>query len=115
MVNHIKQLENLDNILSKIDNPNVKIAINLLFNIVEEQASEIQQLRIEKQNLKDEIAMLKGEQPKPKIKPNNKNNRSGNISSEKERNGAAGAKDKNKKIEGPKKIKLKLTEPKYVK
>lgn len=108
MVNHIKQLENLDNILSKIDNPNVKIAINLLFNIVEEQASEIQQLRIEKQNLKDEIAMLKGEQPKPKIKPNNKNNRSGNISSEKERNGAAGAKDKNKKNRGSKKDKIKI-------
>ncbi|MBL7058013.1 transposase [Patescibacteria group bacterium] len=108
MEKHKKQLENLDNILDKINDPNVRIAINLLFNIIEEQASENQKLREENQKLRDENNILKGEQPKPDIKPNNKGRGGGNISSEKERKGAAGANGKKKRNRTSKKDKIKI-------
>ena len=101
-------LENLGIDLNNISDPNIKTAIILLFNLIEEMASENEKLRTDKQNLKNEIAILKGEQPKPKIKPNNKNDGGSNISSEAERKGAAGAKDKNKRNRNSKKDKIKI-------
>ena len=45
-------------------------AIVRLLNLVEELASDNRELRAENQSLRDEINRLKGEQGKPKIKPN---------------------------------------------
>ena len=47
-------------------------AIIRLLNLVEEMASETRGLREENQRLRDEIHRLKGEQGKPRIKPNKK-------------------------------------------
>jgi hypothetical protein len=47
-------------------------AIRRLLNLVEELAAENRTLREEQQQLRDEINRLKGEQGKPKIKPNKK-------------------------------------------
>ena len=60
-------------------------AITLLLNLVEELKQENGRLRLEGQQLRDEINRLKGEQGKPNIKPGRKGKTTGNISSEKER------------------------------
>ena len=77
-------LEKIDINFSHVDEK-IKETIFALFNIIEELAAENAALRREVQNLKDEINRLKGEQGKPKIKPNKKNTNK-DISSEKERN-----------------------------
>ena len=61
-----------------------KETIQALFNLIEAQASTIRKLQEENQQLRDEINRLKGEQGKPKIKPDNKT-KAQDISSEKER------------------------------
>jgi hypothetical protein len=58
---------------------------------VEDVLSDNTRLRKENQALKDEINKLKGEQGKPDIKPNNKND--GDISSEQERKDAEASED----------------------
>ena len=45
-------------------------AIELLFNLIEDQQATIRQLQAENQQLRDENNRLKGEQGKPDIKPN---------------------------------------------
>jgi len=80
-----KALKNLNIDLSKIADENIRTAFSMLFNLVEEVASRNEKLLIENQNLRDENNILKGEQSKPNIKPNNKNGKGKNISSEQER------------------------------
>ncbi len=71
-------LENIDLNVDHVDEK-VKETILTLFNMIEALAKENAELRQQLQQLRDEINRLKGEQGKPKIKPNN------DISSEKER------------------------------
>lgn len=78
-----KILESIQPELQKIEDPNIKLVISVLLNLIEMLASDNARLRQENQVLKDEINRLKGEQGKPEIKANIKKN--GNISSEKER------------------------------
>jgi len=69
--------------LEQIEDQAPKDAVSTLLNIVEVSVAENSQLRNENQKLKDEINRLKGEQGKPDITPNTKQD--GNVSSEKER------------------------------
>ncbi len=70
--------------IEKIENPDTKRVVVILENLVEDLASANGKLRDEIQALKDEINKFKGEQGKPKIKPN----KNGDISSEEERKDA---------------------------
>ena len=58
--------------------------VKLLLNIVEQQSGQLEQLRQENQELKDEINRLKGEQGRPKF-PKPKGPATSDISSEKRR------------------------------
>ena len=83
-------LEQLSIHLDSIQDENIKATIQSLFNIIEDQAATISQQQKEIQRLRDEISRLKGEQGKPKIKPNNSNepnkdDQNQDISSENER------------------------------
>ena len=89
-----------------ITDAHVKKIIQVLFNIIENQALTIQNLQKENQELKDENNRLKGEQGKPNIKDNVKEKKDGDVSSEKERkntNRKKRKKKKKKKIEITKK------------
>ena len=59
-------------------------AFRILFLLIEELCEEIEKSKEEKQKLRDELNLLKGEQTNPDIKSSRKNP-SGDISSEKER------------------------------
>ena len=56
--------------LSRIQDEQTRELIVRLLNLLEQQAAEIRDLRVKKQELRDEINRLKGEQGKPKIKGN---------------------------------------------
>jgi len=90
-------LEKLSKELDKFTSQAVKETILILFNIIEEDARIIQELKEENQRLRDENNRLKGEQGKPNIRPGRKSkevskdkqgskNKNKDISSEKERN-----------------------------
>lgn len=82
----IEVLENIQNKIENIEDKKTKEILSVLYNLVEDVLSDNTRLREENQALKDEINKLKGEQGKPDIKPNNKND--GDISSEQERKDA---------------------------
>ena len=67
-----------------LENPAATQAFLYLLNQVESLAAQVQSLQQENQALRDEVARLKGEQAKPDLKPNLKNQAS-NISSEQQR------------------------------
>jgi len=88
----IEVLESIQNTIEKIEDKKTKEIVSVLYNLVEEVVADNTRLREENQALKDEINELKGEQGKPDIKPNNKND--GDISSEQERKDAEASEDK---------------------
>jgi hypothetical protein len=53
--------------LNAVGDDNVRKAIVALLNFVQHQATEIQRLRAENQALRDEIARLKGQPPRPSM------------------------------------------------
>src|SRR6266487_4609080 len=71
--------------LASIADVGARQAIRALLNLVEEQASEIRALRIENQQLRDELTRLKGGQGRPKIPPGKSTGGSTDYSSEQER------------------------------
>src|SRR6266536_180793 len=71
--------------LASIADVGARQAIRALLNLVEEQASEIRALRIENQQLRDELTRLKGGQGRPKIRPGKSTGGSTDYSSEQER------------------------------
>ena len=81
-----KAFENIQNKIEKIEDKKTKELISVMYNLMEAVVLDNTRLRVENQELKDEINKLKGEQGKPNIKPNRKND--GNISSEQERKDA---------------------------
>jgi regulator of replication initiation timing len=87
----IEVLENIQNKIEKIEDKKTKEILSVLYNLVEDVLSDNTRLREENQALKDEINKLKGEQGKPDIKANNKND--GDISSEQERKDAEASED----------------------
>ena len=72
--------------LSRIDDKAERAAVSKILNIVETLVARVDELENENQSLNDEINRLKGEQGKPDIKANTKQD--GDISSEKERRAA---------------------------
>ena len=84
MIKEKSLLEQLNINLNSIQDQKIKETIQVLFNLIEAQATTIRKLQEENQQLRDENNRLKGEQGKPKIKPDNKT-KDQNISSEKER------------------------------
>jgi regulator of replication initiation timing len=87
----IEVLENIQNKIENIEDKKTKEILSVLYNLVEDVLSDNTRLREENQALKDEINKLKGEQGKPDIKANNKND--GDISSEQERKDAEASED----------------------
>lgn len=87
----IEVLESIQNTIENIEDKKTKEILSVLYNLVEEVVADNTRLREENQALKDEINKLKGEQGKPDIKPNNKND--GDISSEQERKDAEASED----------------------
>ena len=96
-----------------------------LFNLIERVASDNQSLEAELQQLRDEVSRLKGEQGKPKIRPNKSSQKQTDISSEKETDissekerqkaeadakGSEDKKDKNTRNRMPKLSKIKIDE-----
>lgn len=79
-----KSLEAITKIFEKIPEPEIRTAVGLLFNLVESLARENETNRKIIQSQKDAINRLKGEQGKPKIRPQKKNSDE-NHSSEEER------------------------------
>jgi hypothetical protein len=75
-------LASLDINPDEIEDKRYATAFRILFAIIEKQNEEIEALKVENQNLRDEINLLKGEQTKPKIRGSKKND---DISSENER------------------------------
>ena len=79
-------LDSIHSELSQIDGRAEKATVSAILNIVEALVTQVDELENENQALKDEINRLKGEQGKPDIKANKKQD--GDISSEKERRDA---------------------------
>lgn len=80
-------LKELDIALDHVDGK-IKETILSLLNIIEAQAKQINELKTQSQQLRDENNRLKGEQGKPDIKANKKNKQHeqhNDVSSEKER------------------------------
>lgn len=77
-------LKEIEISLNHVDGKTKETILSLL-NIIESQAKQINDLRRQLQELRDNINRLKGEQGKPDIKPNKKNKEYHDISSEKER------------------------------
>ena len=71
-----KSLNTVSAVLEKITDPEVRAAFELLFNLVETLVEENETLRETNQKLNDEINHLKGEQGKPKIRPQTTDNHS---------------------------------------
>ena len=81
--------EKLDIDVNRLGDENISRAIMLLYNLVEDLSTTIRELQQENQRLRDEISILKGEQPKPNIRPSKGGGSGqGNISSEAERKDA---------------------------
>src|SRR2546430_6029345 len=74
--------------LASIADVGARQAMRALLNLVEEQASEIRALRVENQQLRDELTRLKGGQGRPKIRPGKAAGGSTDYSSEQERRAA---------------------------
>jgi len=70
-----KDLHALDFSNLKLE-PEIQRILSQLLNHIEVLTAELEKVKNEKQNLRDEIARLKGGKGKPKIKPNKRDNRS---------------------------------------
>ena len=88
------QLKLIAPILDQVTDPGVRAAINILLNIVEVLIDKNTQQAETIQQLKDEINLLKGEQSRPKPRPDNKGK---DHSSEKERKERQSKKAKKKR------------------
>jgi hypothetical protein len=71
--------------LASIADVGARQVIRALLNLVEEQAAEIRALRLEKQQLRDELTRLQGGSGRPKIRPGTPAGGSTDYSSEQER------------------------------
>ena len=78
-----KVLESIQNQVEEIEDRKTREIVSILYNLVEDVVSDNTRFIEEIQALKNEINRLKGEQGKPDIKANKKQD--GNISSEEER------------------------------
>jgi len=90
-----KIFETLAPISDKVANEPLSQALSLLFQRLEQLEDENARLKVENQQLRDEINRLKGEQGKPNIRGNTRKSR--DISSEKERKQRERKKEKKSK------------------
>jgi hypothetical protein len=99
-----KLLESIRPQIDNISDPQLKLTVTTLLNLVELLYSENKKLREENQFLKDENNRLKGENGKPDIKPNTQSSR--NISSKKERKALEPKKSKKPRIKNKRKLEI---------
>ena len=71
--------------LASIADEGTREAVRALLNLVEEQRAEVQALRTENQQLRDEVTRLKGGTARPKLRPGKTAGGSTDYSSEQER------------------------------
>jgi hypothetical protein len=90
-------------IYAQIESGAAQDIIKKLLNLIERVASNNKSLEVEIQHLRDEVNHLKGEQGKPDIRPNKKNQKQTDISSEEERKKAEADANKNEGTENQKK------------
>jgi len=100
----VQTLESIKIRPDEIHDEQLSEAFRLLFQVVEELVEYIVKLTAEKQKLRDEISLMKGEQPKPNIKPSRKRPNK-DISSEDERKDKTPPEEKRSK---EKKSKIKI-------
>jgi hypothetical protein len=86
-----KEVDSILKELSSITDDKIKKICNRFFDLIEVLASENDKLTVERQQFKDEVNLLKGEQGKPDIKPNKRNKK--DLSSEQERGNKGSKKD----------------------
>lgn len=104
-----KNLADLNLDVERIADPNMRRCVVGLLNIIQQQGSENSHLREANQQLRDEVARLKGEQGRPDIKPNNRGTGGGgDHSSEKERKKG---RKKRKKSKEKKKVEVDRRQP----
>lgn len=103
-------LSNLKIDLKSIQDENLRACIILLLNAVEHLSKENDELRRKNQALTDEVNRLKGEQGKPSIRPQKKDQ---DISSESERKEEDDGDDKQPKKSKPKKDEIKIDRVEY--
>lgn len=77
------RLADLD--LDQIADPTARRVLQVLLNLIEEQQSELEQLRAENQQLRDELARLRGGSGRPTIRPQARRPVPADHSSERER------------------------------
>ncbi len=95
-----ESFENIDpNKISALEE--LRQAVRTLLNLVEQQASQLEALKVENQELKDENNRLKGEQGKPKFKPKAEaKDYSSGSKEKKKKNHKKGSKKSTLEIEG---------------
>ena len=101
-----ENLKNISLVGNDIADKQTRAEVQLLINIVERLATENEELLKEIQKLSDENNRLKGEQGKPKIRPQKKGN--DDISSEDERNRKKKKKKNDSRNRPKKKTKIKV-------
>ena len=92
----VQKLESIDIRPDEIHDEQLSKDCRLLFQVVEELVEYVVKLTTENQKLRDEISLMKGEQPKPNIKPSRKRPNE-DISSEDERKDKTPPEDKKSK------------------
>ena len=87
--NHLEVISTIQSDLDQLEDPQARILLGSLLNLVENLYAENQELKEENQALKDEINRLKGEQGKPNFPSKTKDD--GDISSDSELKEAEGS------------------------
>nr|QNO48808.1 hypothetical protein IMBEDNDK_00018 [Methanosarcinales archaeon ANME-2c ERB4] len=80
----VQTLETINIRPDEIQDEQLSETFRILLQLIEELSGHVEKLKAENQKLRDEISLMKGEQPKPNIKPSGKKPNV-DISSEEER------------------------------
>ena len=68
----VQTLETMNIRPDEIHDEQLSETFRILLQLIEELSEHVEKLKAENQKLRDEISLMKGEQPKPDIKPSGK-------------------------------------------